>query len=68
MGGGPPAPPGDLDRDCLATHAMRAHWWALELAREARLELRQDEPFGPIVLHPTPGGEAVAAPGADQPA
>jgi len=40
---------------------------ALELAREARLQLRQDEPFGPILVQPLPGGEDVASP-AGQPA
>jgi len=40
---------------------------ALELAREAHLQLRQDEPFGPILVQPAPGGEDVASP-AGQPA
>jgi len=39
---------------------------ALELAREARLQLRQDDPFGPILVQPAPGGEEVASPAAVQ--
>ncbi|HTW28015.1 MAG TPA: ScpA family protein [Acetobacteraceae bacterium] len=41
---------------------------ALELVREARLHLRQDEPFGPILVHPTPGSEDVASPETAPPA
>ena len=40
---------------------------ALELARDAGLQLQQDEPFGPILVHPTPGGEDFASPEAGQP-
>jgi hypothetical protein len=40
---------------------------ALELAREACVQPRQDEPFGPVKVHASSGGADSAAPRPDQP-
>ena len=53
--------PADLMDDLLRRSAIAAHFTAsLELARSGRAELRQAQPFGPILIRrgPVAGGEA----------
>jgi len=65
----PAAPPRRMDlplqrRGAVATTLLAA----LELARDARLQLRQDQPFGPILVHPASGGDGAAPSQAIEPA